>query len=51
MADVFLPIPLEHLGREAEPERNFRFLERVRARLRSSRYSRRTKIAYMDDSI
>lgn len=42
------PIPLEHLGREANPERGFRFLERVRARLRSSRYSRRTEIAYID---
>ncbi len=48
MSDAFPPIPLEHLGREAEPERSFRFLERVRARLRSSRYSRNTEIAYID---
>ncbi|MGK2963254.1 MAG: integron integrase [Gemmatimonadaceae bacterium] len=49
MADVHLPpIPLAHLGREAEPERSFRLLERVRARIRSSRYSRRTERAYID---
>ncbi len=49
MSDVHLPpIPVEHLGRKAEPERSLRLLERVRARLRSSRYSRRTEIAYID---
>src|SRR5687768_1559323 len=42
------PIPLIHLGRKPEPERKFGFIERVRARLRASRYSRRTEVAYID---
>ncbi len=42
------PIPLSHLGRKSEPERKFRLMERVRARMRASRYSRRTEQAYVD---
>lgn len=42
------PIPLGHLGRKPEPERKFRLIERVRARMRASRYSRRTEEAYID---
>ena len=41
-------IPLSHLGRKAEPERRVRLLERVRARMRASRYSRGTEQAYVD---
>jgi integron integrase len=49
MSDTpFLTIPLAHLGRRPEPERRFRLLERVRHRLRASRYSKRTEEAYVD---
>ena len=49
MADVHLPpIPLIDLGRRPEPQRRFRLLERMRSKLRSSRYSRRTEQAYID---
>ena len=44
----FPSIPLAHLGRRREPERGFRLIERVRNRLRASRYSRRTEEAYVD---
>jgi len=43
-----LPIPLSHLGRRSEPDRKFRLIERVRARMRASRYSPRTEQAYVD---
>jgi len=39
-------IPLSHLGREAEPERKFRLMERVRFVLRERRLSSRTEEAY-----
>ena len=42
------PIPSSHLGRQSEPERKFRLIEQVRARMRASRYSRRTEQAYVD---
>lgn len=42
------PIPLGHVGRKPEPERKFLLIERVRARMRASRYSRRTEEAYID---
>ena len=41
-------LPLSHLGRKAEPDRKARLIERVRARMRASRYSRRTEQAYVD---
>jgi integron integrase len=44
----FPSIPLSHLGRRPEPERRFRLIERLRHRLRASRYSRRTEEAYVD---
>src|SRR4029079_14314269 len=45
---ILPPIPFSHLGRKSEPERKFRLIERVRARMRASRYSRRTEQAYVD---
>jgi integron integrase len=39
-------IPLSHLGPEPEPERKYRLMERLRARLKSKRYSKRTEAAY-----
>lgn len=44
----FPRIPASHLGRRAEPARRLRLLERVRHRLRTRRYSRRTEEAYCD---
>lgn len=41
-------IPGLHLGRRPEPERRHRLLERVRQRLRASRYGRRTEEVYVD---
>ena len=41
-------VPESHLGREEKPERRFRLLERVRAKARTRRYSRRTEQAYVD---
>ena len=40
-------IPESHLGAKAEPERRFRLLERMRARLRTRHYSPRTEKAYL----
>lgn len=39
-------IPLSHLGREAEPERKYRLMERVRFAMRARRFSERTEEAY-----
>lgn len=41
-----LRVPLSHLGTRPEPERRFRLLERLRHRLRTRCYSRRTEAAY-----
>ena len=41
-------IPASHLGRRPEPERRLRLLERVRARLKTRHYSKRTEDAYCD---
>lgn len=41
-------IPRSHLGRAAQPERKLRLLERVKQRLRTRGYSRRTEVAYVD---
>lgn len=43
----FPPIHLSHLGERPEPARRFRLVERVRHRLRASRYSKRTEEAYV----
>jgi len=49
MDDAALPVvPLDHLGRKAEPERRFRLLEQVRRRIRTLHYSDRTAEAYCD---
>ena len=42
------PIPASHLGRRPAPERRLRLLERVRAKLKTRHYSRRTEDAYCD---
>jgi len=48
MSDAPFPlIPVSHLSRQPETERRLRLLERVRHRLRASRYSRRTEQAYI----
>ena len=39
-------IPLSHLGREAEPERKFRLMERVRVAMGERRFSLRTQETY-----
>src|SRR5687768_2066626 len=39
-------IPLQHLGNQSEPERKYRLMERLRARLRTRHYSARTEAAY-----
>src|SRR6266480_6265517 len=41
-------IPASHLGRRPEPERRLRLLERVRGKLKTRHYSRRTEEAYCD---
>jgi integron integrase len=41
-------IPESHLGSAPEPERRLRLLERVRAKLRTRHYSKRTEDAYVD---
>ena len=41
-------VPEAHLGREEDPARRFRLLERVRAKARSRHYSSRTEQAYVD---
>jgi integron integrase len=41
-------IPASHLGRGTEPNHRLRLLERVRDRLRTRHYSRRTETAYCD---
>jgi Phage integrase, N-terminal SAM-like domain len=43
----FPRLSLETLNAPADPTRRFRLLERVRARLRDGRYSRRTEEAYV----
>jgi integron integrase len=43
----FPQLPLEILNAPPDPTRRFRLLERVRARLRDGRYSRRTEEAYV----
>jgi integron integrase len=49
MEEIPFPrIPLSHLGRVPEPERGIRLLERLRQRLRTRRYSKRTETAYCD---
>ena len=40
-------VPVSHLGATAEPQRKYRLLEVVRARLRERRYSPRTEQAYV----
>lgn len=39
-------IPASHLGREGEPARKFRFMERVRVAMKERRFSSRTQQAY-----
>lgn len=47
MSDDFTPrIPLAHLGSRAEPERKLRLMERLRHRLRTRHYSKKTEVAY-----
>src|SRR2546428_3987127 len=41
-------IPASQLGRAADPERRFRLLEQVRARLRTRHYSKRTEATYVE---
>jgi integron integrase len=41
-------IPAAHLGGAPDPTRRFRLLERLRSRLRTRHYSRRTEDAYVD---
>ena len=43
----FPRLPLAILNAPSDPTRRFRLLERVRARLRDGRYSRRTEEAYV----
>jgi integron integrase len=46
MADLL--IPANHLGAKSEPERKYRFMEKVRRALTEQRYSRRTCAAYAE---
>src|SRR4051812_38801753 len=41
-------VPESHVGRSPEPERKFRFMEKVRRALAEQRYSRRTCVAYAE---
>ena len=48
VADSTARVPYSHLGRKAEDSKKYRILERLRNRLRTLHYSRRTEEAYCD---
>jgi integron integrase len=46
LEERFPIIPISHLGAKSEPERKFRLMERLRTRIRTRHYSKRTEAAY-----